>query len=53
MRSVLPASENLHNSGPMQCSKSTSLDDLVGEQLDRVGHLDAEQPGRLQVDDEL
>src|SRR5262245_12220244 len=30
-----------------------SLDHLVGEQLDRVGHLDAERPSRLQVDDEL
>src|SRR4029453_10259537 len=30
-----------------------SLDHLVGEQLDRVGHLDAEPPSRLQVDDEL
>src|ERR1700736_1465967 len=29
------------------------LDHLVGEQLYRVGHLDAERPGRLQVDDEL
>src|SRR5580704_8520987 len=29
------------------------LDHLVGEQLDRVGHLDAERPGRSQVDDEL
>jgi hypothetical protein len=29
------------------------FDDLVGEQLDRVGHLDAECSRRLQVDDEL
>jgi hypothetical protein len=29
------------------------FDHLVGEQLNRVGHLDAELPGRLQVDDEL
>ena len=29
------------------------FDQLVGEQLDRVGHLDAESLGRLQVDDEL
>src|SRR5262245_36713664 len=34
-------------------SRFTSLDHLVGEQLDRVGYLDAERPGRLQVDDEL
>src|SRR5437773_3751240 len=30
-----------------------SFDHLVGEQLQRVGHLKAECPGRLQVDDEL
>ena len=36
------------------CSKTAALfDQLVGEQLDRVGHLDAESLGRLQVDDEL
>src|ERR1700738_324172 len=29
------------------------FDHLIGEQLDRVGHLDVERPGRLQVDDEL
>src|SRR5262249_54909435 len=30
-----------------------SFNHLVGKQLDRVGHLDAERPGRLQVDDEF
>ena len=36
------------------CSKTAALfDQLVGEQLDRVGHPDAESLGRLQVDDEL
>ena len=30
-----------------------SLDDGVGERLDRVGYLKAECPGRLQVNDEL
>src|SRR6516225_8436711 len=30
-----------------------SFNELVGEQLDRVGHLDAERSGRLQVDHEL
>src|SRR5262249_36350761 len=34
-------------------SRASSLDHLVGEQLQRVGHLDAEQSRRLQVDDEL
>jgi hypothetical protein len=29
------------------------IDHLIGEQLHRVGHLDAQRPGRLQVDDEL
>jgi hypothetical protein len=29
------------------------FDHLVGEQLDRVGHFDAERPRRLQIDDEL
>src|SRR6516164_8538339 len=29
------------------------LDHLVGEQLDRVGHLDADGSRRLQIDDEL
>src|SRR5262245_196216 len=29
------------------------FDHLVGKQLHRVGHLDAERPGRLQVDDKL
>jgi hypothetical protein len=33
--------------------KTRSLDQLVGEQLDRVRYLDAERPSRLQVDDEL
>src|SRR5438132_9215304 len=37
--------------GLMHRSKSSSLNHLVGEQLDRVGHVDAERPGRLQVDD--
>jgi hypothetical protein len=37
----------------MQCSKSPSFNHLVGEQLHRVGHLDAERPGRLQIDDEF
>src|SRR5215831_16691254 len=32
---------------------SCSFDHLVGEQLQRVGHLDAEQSRRLRVDDEL
>src|SRR5262245_597231 len=31
----------------------TSLDHLVGKQLNRVRHLNAECPCRLQVDDEL
>jgi hypothetical protein len=30
-----------------------SFDHLVGEQLHRVGHFDAQCPGRLQVNDEL
>jgi hypothetical protein len=30
-----------------------SLDHLVGEQLDRVGDLNAERPGGLQVDDKF
>jgi hypothetical protein len=30
-----------------------SFDHLVGEQLQRVGHLKAKRPGRLHVDDEL
>ncbi len=34
-------------------SRFTSLDHLVGEQLNRVRHLNAECPCRLQVDDEL
>src|SRR5262245_36309481 len=34
-------------------SQFTSLDHLVGEQLDRVRHLNAERPRRLHVDDEL
>src|SRR5271166_646755 len=34
-------------------AKESSFDHLVGEQLYRVRHLDAEYPGRLQVDDEL
>src|SRR5262249_51580457 len=34
-------------------TRAASFDHLVGEQLDRVGHLDSERPGRLQVDDEL
>jgi hypothetical protein len=40
---------------PQQTTPSCDdlLDHLVGEQLDRVGHLDAECPGRLQVDDEF
>jgi hypothetical protein len=29
------------------------FDHLVGEQLDRVGHIEAKRPGRLQVDDKL
>src|SRR5262245_3075244 len=33
--------------------RSALLDHLVGEQLYRVRHLDAECPSRLQVDDEL
>src|SRR5215469_15951699 len=31
----------------------TSFDHLVGEQLDRVGHLEAERSGRYQIDDEF
>src|SRR5262245_14899235 len=34
-------------------SRFTSLDHLVGEQLNRVRHLNAKCPCRLQVDDEL
>src|SRR6266481_6884568 len=34
-------------------SRFTSLDHLVGEQLDRVRYLNAECPRRLHVDDEL
>ena len=33
--------------------KTALLDHLVGEQLQRVGHFEAEHPSRLQVDDEL
>src|SRR5262249_21972808 len=33
--------------------KAPLFDHLVGEQLQRVGHLDAEQSRRLRVDDEL
>src|SRR5262245_14646162 len=29
------------------------LDHLVGEQLQRVRHIETERPGRLQIDDEL
>jgi hypothetical protein len=37
-----------------RCSKLSQLfDDLVGEQLQCVGHLDAEQSCRLSVDEEL
>src|SRR5262249_51800869 len=38
------------------CSAAKAVwlfDDLVGEQLDRIWHLDTEQPGGLHVDDEL
>src|SRR5262245_17605703 len=34
-------------------SQFTSFDHLVGEQLQRGGHLEAERPGGLQVDDKL
>src|SRR5262249_20145711 len=34
-------------------SRFTSLDHLVGKQLQCVGHLDAEQSRRLRIDDEL
>jgi hypothetical protein len=34
-------------------SRFTSLDHLVGEQLDRIGYLDAECSRGLHVDDEL
>jgi hypothetical protein len=37
----------------IRITRAASFDHLVGEQLDRVGHLDAERPRRLQVDDEL
>ena len=38
------------------CSAAKAVwlfDDLVGEQLDRIWHLDTEQPGGLHVDHEL
>src|SRR6516165_12413656 len=34
-------------------TRAASFDHLVGEQLQRVGHLDAEQSRRLRVDDKL
>jgi hypothetical protein len=33
--------------------KMQLFDHFVGEQLDRIGHLKIERPGRLQVDDEF
>ena len=44
------------SAGKFHCeppSRFTSLDHLVGEQLDRVGHLEAERSGRYQIDDEF
>ena len=37
----------------MQCSRTLLVNHLVSEQLDRVGNLDAERPGCLQINDEL
>jgi hypothetical protein len=39
--------------GESPCGRGALFDYMVGEQLDRVGHIEAECPGRLQVDDEL
>ena len=36
-----------------EAHRFSSIDQLVGEQLYRVGHLNADCPGCLQVDDEL
>jgi hypothetical protein len=38
---------------PQTQQKAPLFDHLVGEQLDRVGHLETKCPGRLQVDDKL
>jgi hypothetical protein len=33
--------------------KKGLFDHLIGEQLQRVRHIETERPGRLQIDDEL
>jgi hypothetical protein len=37
----------------MQCSKNRLLDDFVGDGEQRWGHLNAQDPGSLRVDEEL
>ena len=39
--------------GLVRCSKNPLLDHLVGERLDRVGHLDAERLGGRKIDHEI
>src|SRR5262249_34544287 len=45
----LPFSSSRVGRGPVR----NSLDHLIGKQLQRIGHLKAKRPCRLQVDDEL
>ena len=52
-RTLLLTWTGLAPAGSRQLCLAHSLDDLIGEQLDRVQYLDAEQAGGLQIDDKL
>ena len=47
------SARSAHLTGLKMRRIARAVNELVGEQLDRVGHLDAERPGRLHVDHEL